>query len=228
MDSIPDAWPPGPEDAGVLTAPLFPLPDVWLFPRVVMPLHIFEPRYREMIEDSMDGPGRIVMGTIVPGHEDEMPGAPPIHAVAGVGEILRHDRTEDGRFVIQLLGLERVTIRELESDKPYRRVAYEPLQEPPASEEEDAELRPALLEAIQARLRKTVEIPGDAPLGVLADILLIRLELPHAELHGLYAQSDPVRRARGALAAHAQKAVSAEPGEDETDGGETDEAGDVA
>jgi Lon protease-like protein len=203
MDKIPDAWPPDPTDAGVRTAPLFPLPNVWLFPRVVLPLHVFEPRYREMIEDSMDGPGRIVMGTIIPGHEGDMPASPPVHSVAGVGEILRHDKTPDGRYIIQLLGLERVTLTEVESDKPYRQVAYEPLPEAAVSAEDDAELRGPLLAALQRRVGEALELPDDVPLGVLADVLLIRLALSHEQLHLLYAEADPVRRTRGALAAEA-------------------------
>ena len=47
--------------------PLFPLPRVWLFPYVVLPLYVFEERYRQMIEDSLDGPGRIVLGTVEQG-----------------------------------------------------------------------------------------------------------------------------------------------------------------
>ena len=202
MSQIPEGWPPEPHEAAALTAPLFPLPNVWLFPRVLMPLHIFEPRYRKMIEDSMDGPGRIVMGTIVEGHEDEMPAAPPVHTVAGIGEILRHDKTDDGRYLIQLLGLERVIVRELETDEPYRRVAYEPLEEVAVSDDDDEELRPQLLEAIGQRLAKPFELPDDVSLGMLADVLLLRLKLSHAELQDLYAQNDPAERARGALAAH--------------------------
>ncbi len=202
MTEIPQGWPPEPAESDAHTAPLFPLPNVWLFPRVLMPLHIFEPRYRKMIEDSMDGPGRIVMGTIVEGHEGEQPAAPPVHAIAGIGEILRHDKTDDGRYLVQLLGLERVIVRELESDEPYRQVAYETLEETGVSDVDDEELRPRLIEAIQLRLAGDFELPDDVGLGMLADVLLLRLRLSHTELQDLYAQHDPAERARGALAAH--------------------------
>ena len=206
MDRMPDAWPPSVDEQ---TAPLFPLPNVWLFPGVLMPLHIFEPRYREMIEDSMDGPGRIVMGTIVAGHEEQADAAPPVHGVAGVGEIVRHERLPDGRFAIQLLGIERVALREVSSDKPYRRVAYEPLVESHVDADDAAELAPALRDAIADRVRNAPEIPEDLPIGTLADVLLMSLDLPHENRQALYAESDPGRRARGALEAHAAGADEA-------------------
>ena len=58
-----------PRDGGNLrVAPLFPLPNVFLFPGCVMPLHVFEPRYRQMVEDLLDGPGQVVMGTLEQDH----------------------------------------------------------------------------------------------------------------------------------------------------------------
>ena len=75
--------------------PMFPLPGVFLFPGQVMPLHIFEPRYRQMIEDLLDGPGRLVMATIL----EEQSGAdvehPDVLPVAGLGEIWRHEKLPD-------------------------------------------------------------------------------------------------------------------------------------
>ena len=51
---------------------------MWMFPYVVLPLQIFEDRYRSMVEDSLDGPGRIVLGTVMDGHEEELKGSPPV------------------------------------------------------------------------------------------------------------------------------------------------------
>src|SRR5215468_1542148 len=102
--------------------PMFPLPGVFLFPGQLLPLHIFEPRYREMIGDLLDGPGRLVMGTVLPDHESELPGAPPMYPTAGLGEIGRHEHLADGRFNILLVGLSRVSIREVESERLYRKV----------------------------------------------------------------------------------------------------------
>ena len=62
MDPIPETWPPEPPKE----LPLFALPNVWLFPYVILPLHVFEPRYKQMIEDILDGAGRIVIGSTMP------------------------------------------------------------------------------------------------------------------------------------------------------------------
>jgi Lon protease-like protein len=199
LDPIPDTWPPGGESAPRPVVPLFPLVNVWLFPGALLPLHIFEPRYCSMVEDILDGPGRIVMGTVVEGHEGEMEGKPPVHPIAGLGEIVNHERLPDGRFHLRLFGLGRVRLFEEESDSAYRKVSIEPLVEAtvPASEEE--ELRERLLDAVRENSESSRAIPKQVPFATLVDLLLLRLDLPHSELQELYAEPDPVRRARGAL-----------------------------
>ncbi len=84
---------------------LFPLPEVVLFPGVSRPLLIFEPRYREMIADAVEG-NRLV-GTVLlrPGFEKDYEGRPPIHDVGCAGVIERHEQLPDGRYVILLRGL---------------------------------------------------------------------------------------------------------------------------
>jgi Lon protease-like protein len=212
-------------------APLFPLANVWLFPGVIMPLHIFEPRYRQMIEDSLDGPGRIVIGTVVEGHEYQLPGSPPVHPIAGIGEIGWHERLEDGRFLIHLVGLARVRVRECESARMYRRVRVELLNEPPTPTPCPQPLRAQVIEAIQARTlgtppasaagrkpaassQKRLELPPEMPLGRLADLLALRVAVPHRVRQDLFAELDPLARARRALEEHARHPPSA-PGSSE-------------
>jgi len=101
-----------------LRVPLFPLPGAILFPRSQLPLHIFEPRYREMVRDAIDGPGRIAM--IQPHRLDDDKQA-PLYAVGCVGELVGVEELEDGRFNIVLLGSNRFRmLRESELDTPYR------------------------------------------------------------------------------------------------------------
>ena len=207
VDPIPDAWPPVSSSEGKPVVPLFPLAGVWLFPRAVMPLHIFEPRYRQMIEDSLDGPGRIVMGTVVEGQEHDMSGAPPVHAVAGLGEIVRHERLPDGRFHIHLWGLGRVNVREVESDRMYRKVEIDPVIDAELGHAESEDLRSALVDAVRARSGQLLDLPDDVPVGFLADLLVLRLQLPHALLQELYADPDPGSRARRALDEHARRGL---------------------
>ena len=101
-----------------LRVPLFPLPGAILFPRSQLPLHIFEPRYREMVRDAIEGPGRIAM---IQPHRLDDDNQAPLYAVGCVGELVGVEELEDGRFNIVLLGSNRFRmLRESELDTPYR------------------------------------------------------------------------------------------------------------
>ncbi len=126
----------------LLTIPIFPLPGAILFPRAQLPLHIFEPRYREMVRDCLDGAGRI--GMIQPqGHEDE--GA-PLYSVGCVGEIAGVEELEDGRYNIVLQGSSRFRlIGEADVGTPYRNAdvdvdAFDDCEPPPLSLPQRAEV----------------------------------------------------------------------------------------
>ena len=183
---------------------MFPLPGVFLFPLQILPLHIFEPRYRQMIEDSLDGPGRIVLATVPQEHEADLAGAPPVFPIAGLGEIARHQRLPDGRFLIWLAGLARVRIDEIESDRPYRKVRFEPMEEVSASPGEAARLKEPLVQAILARRKDVLNFPDDVPTGLLADVLLQHVSMPQPLMEQLFSECDAGRRAELALEAHAR------------------------
>ena len=101
-----------------LRVPLFPLGGAILFPRSQLPLHIFESRYREMVRDAIEGPGRIAM--IQPLRDDDDNKA-PLYDVGCVGDIVGIEELDDGRFNIVLLGSDRFRlIAETESDAAYR------------------------------------------------------------------------------------------------------------
>jgi len=188
--------------------PLFPLANVWLFPAVMLPLHVFEERYRQMIEDCLDGPGRIVLGTIQAGHEGESAGAPPVYPVAGLGEIGRHERLADGRFHVLLVGLKRVRIREVASDRLYRKVEVHPAPDVPIDGRLEPELRARLLAALSARTENLPEIPDSFSTGHLADLLAMRLALAHERLNSVYCELDAEKRALTVLAAHQENGAS--------------------
>jgi Lon protease-like protein len=204
-------WPPAPEARPTLIAPVFPLPNVFLFPGALMPLHVFEPRYRQMIEDSLDGPGRIVMAAVLESHHTELAGAPPLFEFAGLGEIRHHERLPDGRFFVNLVGCCRVRIREVASDRLYRRVEATPLCEVPATREDECRLRPELVKAVLARTPKLRGLPLDMPLAHLADFLLMRLELPQGAMQEAFARLSIADRARRALEEHARRPGRAQP-----------------
>ncbi len=100
---------------------MFPLPNVVLFPGALLPLHIFEPRYRQMVGDLLAGRRRLAVARLKPGFEADYEGRPPIYPVCGVGSVLEHERRPDGRYDILLVGLARVRVdEELPPTLPYR------------------------------------------------------------------------------------------------------------
>lgn len=102
-----------PLDSAALDAlPIFPLPDVVLFPGALLPLHVFEPRYRELTGDVLAGARLMAVVRLRAGYEAEYQGRPPIHEVAGVGFVVDSERRPDGRYDIMLRGVARVAIRE--------------------------------------------------------------------------------------------------------------------
>src|SRR5262245_21798187 len=92
------------------TIPIFPLPNVVLFPNVFLPLHIFEPRYCQMVSDALSGERMIGMVLLQPGYESDHDGAPDVYEIGCAGLITHVERLSDGRFNIVLRGLERFRI----------------------------------------------------------------------------------------------------------------------
>lgn len=168
--------------------PIFPLPRVVLLPSEVLPLHVFEPRYIEMVRDAVASHRVIGMVEVLPGHEDELPLSPPVRDFGCVGFIAAHEELEDGRFLLWLLGLERFHIeRELEVPTSYRqvRVQYKPTPESPKRlagirplRQELRSLLPSLVdldEASQEQFSNHMAEVSDAQLIALASQIL---ELP--------------------------------------------------
>lgn len=101
-----------------LRVPIFPLAGAILFPRSQLPLHIFEPRYRQMVRDAIDGAGRIAM---IQPHRLDDDNRAPLYTIGCVGELVGIEELDDGRFNIVLLGSNRFRfIKEAEVDAPYR------------------------------------------------------------------------------------------------------------
>lgn len=222
---IPDSWPP-PDVRATRVVPLFPLRGVYLFPGSIMPLIIFEPRYLSMIEDLLDGPGRLVLGTV----EDEsadMSGSPQVHDVAGLGEIGKHAQLPDGRYVIWLFGLGRVRIQEADSEGLlYRKVLAEPLEEVPVPLEMRKDLERELHDAILARKseKEDLDLPDNLPVEFLTDYLLQRLSLPAPEMQELFAEPVVLRRTERVLEEHRSRPMkSGDAGEDDAGDSGSDE-----
>ena len=101
-------------------APIFALPGTVLLPGSRLPLHIFEPRYREMTKRALGTDRLIAIALLKPGWEGNYEGNPPIHAIATLGQIIMEQELPDGRFNIVLEGLARFRAGELVQEKPYR------------------------------------------------------------------------------------------------------------
>src|SRR5437868_14051984 len=111
------------------TIPLFPLPTVVLFPGVFLPLHVFEPRYRDMVADALDGDRMIGMVLLRPGWESNYEGRPPVFPIGCTGLITHVERLGDGRYNIVLRGVDRFRIVQEDQVRSYRRAAVEWLNE---------------------------------------------------------------------------------------------------
>ena len=102
-------------------APLFPLTNVVLFPHAVLPLHVFEPRYRQLTADALAGDGCIAMALLRSAADHDVDDLPAIHDVVGLGRIIAHEKLPDGRYYLALRGLTRARVtREVPSDRLYR------------------------------------------------------------------------------------------------------------
>lgn len=111
------------------TIPLFPLPNVVLFPNVFLPLHIFEPRYREMVTDALAGDRIIGMTLLKPGWEPDYEGRPDVYPTGCAGLITFSERHADGRYNIVLRGLEKFRILAEEPGHAYRLAHIQHLSE---------------------------------------------------------------------------------------------------
>jgi uncharacterized protein len=141
------------------TLPLFPLPNVVLFPNVCLPLHIFEPRYRQMVADALDGDRIIGMVLLRPGWEGDYEGRPPIYDVGCAGLITHAERTSDGRYNLVLKGFEKFRIQREDHERAYRRAEIAPLLEA-LSEVDRAVMR------VERRRLETLLVPQPEGRGV--------------------------------------------------------------
>jgi uncharacterized protein len=168
-------------------ARLFPLPNLVFFPQVMQPLHIFEPRYRQMTAEALAGDRFIALVLPKPGWEPDYADKPALHPIACLGRIMAEQSLEDGRFNILLRGLARIRIvKEIKTKKLYRCAKTEILEEIPLDDEERtvywrnllAEKSPVWFpnqgELID-QFRKLLD--SDLPLGTLCDIMAFALPL---------------------------------------------------
>jgi uncharacterized protein len=100
--------------------PVFPLPNVVLFPKTMLALHVFEPRYRLMMDEVIKGGQSVVVALLKPGWEADYYGSPEVHPVACIGKIAQHQELPDGRYNITLHGEAKVRIESYDREAPFR------------------------------------------------------------------------------------------------------------
>jgi Lon protease-like protein len=142
-----------------LRLPVFPLPDVVFFPGTVLPLHVFETRYRAMVKDALANDRRIAVALLQPGWEKTYDASPAYHEIATAGRMEDIETTVDGRYYFKLAGLVRVRLGELVRAAPYRLVDADELPEQPIDEDDPA-IRRAKLDLVASRVCLARELSG--------------------------------------------------------------------
>lgn len=177
--------------------PLFPLPNVLLYPGAVLPLHVFEPRYVQLVEDLMaSDQDRMALALLQPGWKDQYFDQPPIYAMGGVGKLISTQPAQEGRYNILLEGLGRAKLTEVESDQPYRLVQATLVEEETL---DDDALRSELVEALSAWSEDQVEPDPSRGIAYLTDVLLLTLGVPIEEKQRIFELLDPRARAEAVL-----------------------------
>ena len=184
--------------------PIFPLPDVVFFPDTMLPLHIFEPRYRRMTEDALRSDRLIAMAVLKPGWERDYQGNPEVYRTACAGVIEEEVRLPDGRFNIRLRGFARVRIGEFVQDQPYRVATVRRLDDRNGAEGADFEedkrrllvTCASLLQEVAGERSRPVAFDDDVPFSVVVNTLCQNLALEPALKQGLLEIDDLRARCR--------------------------------
>ncbi len=194
----------------MIVLPIFPLPGLTFFPHTLLPLHIFEARYRAMVSDCLARDRRLAVVGLTPGYEAAYDGKPAVYAVAGAGEIIQWERLATGRFNILLRGDCRIRIHaELPTDTLYRVVRASVLDDEipegsdPLARETQRVMRACLeLLKAQGQLSPQVEaaLRSATSPGVVADQIASAI-IPDPGLRQELLETPDVRRRLERLAA---------------------------
>lgn len=196
--------------------PLFPLPDAVLLPHAILPLHIFEHRYRQMIDDCLDQTGQIAMATYTEQGpdtsandvDDGEAGRAEIRPVVCIGQIVQHEGLPDGRHNILLHGVCRariLDINEPDIERMYMLAELEPLESPADKPKQMTEVRDTLRELLQSdrlsRMRSVDTVlewfgREEIPTHALLELIGFTMVKDHNVKYQLLAEPDPFRRAK--------------------------------
>lgn len=195
--------------------PIFPLPSVVLFPHVFLPLHIFEPRYRQMVADALSGDRLIGMTLLRPGYESDYEGQPPIYATGCTGLITHFERLEDGRFNLILRGLDKFKVLGEEDpggNRLYRRALVNMIDESLGDHDRDTlrSERRRLESALGPFFDRAVgeqQLPSAMPDEDFVNALAQYLEFEPVEKQALLERSGTIARCRSMVELLEMKAM---------------------
>ncbi len=187
-------------------ARLFPLPNLVLFPHIMQPLHIFEQRYRDLLEDALADDRLIAMAALAPGWEKDYDGRPAMYPMACLGRIVTHCRLDDGTYNVLLLGIRRVRLLQEYSPTSRFRQAQVQLCDDVYSLCSSARKRSLRRELRQALLRSLPAMPeaqeqldqllgSETSMGTLTDLISYMLDLNVSRKQSLLSEVDVYRRA---------------------------------
>src|SRR5205814_5739083 len=184
--------------------PLFPLPNVVLFPNVFLPLHIFEPRYREMVADALTGDRIIGMALLRAGYESDYEGRPPVYDIGCAGVITHSQLLADGRYDIVLRGLHRFRITSEDNSRSYRIGEVQALPDVIAPDEitplrHQRQRLEAVLAAAVERVRAEPRFPPSVPDEDLVNALAQYLDLDVMERQALLECDGVLARCRALI-----------------------------
>ena len=179
--------------------PLFPLPNVVLFPRVLLPLHIFEPRYREMVKD-VAGSHELIGMILVRDPESHAASGGDVYGVGCAGRMIRKVDLPDGRSNILLQGVREFVPREQYFDRPYRVGAVDWLPAPDKDVRFDPARKRTLVDCIRSFVgdkQEGLRILSDPTVDdeMLVNLFAFALDIPVAEKQSLLETADIVARA---------------------------------
>jgi Lon protease-like protein len=196
------------------TIPLFPLPSVVLFPNVCLPLHIFEPRYREMTADALKGDRIIGMVLLRPGWEGNYEGRPATYEIGCAGLITHAEPLEDGRYNLVLRGMEKFRIVREDSQRSYRRAEVQAIHEALSGVDRDVmraerrRLESLLVPQPQGR-GADPKVPPSMPDEELVNALAQYLDLEVVEKQALLERDGLVNRCRSLIELLEMKVITA-------------------
>jgi Lon protease-like protein len=214
-------------------APIFPLPDLVFFPHTILPLHIFEDRYREMTAKALEADGYIAMTLLRPGSEALPEGVPSYYRVGCLGRISEATKTEDGRYHLNLVGLKKVALGEMIGEKPYITARIRLIEESTPAEGEEgshAELVrllgtcTVLIQELSETTFPLVSVEEGLPYETVVNSICFHLGLPAEVKQSLLEENDVRERCRRLtrfVEEHLQRLLIA--GEDDSDGDDAEQ-----